>query len=211
MPIGLDIDAIEDRDAYKLLQPEDDSIPQGSTYIRRLLEWQWGDEYDIETDFPLVEDRGKRGGTETYSISSTRPIESPVDAGIAVAGGAMGTTSAFHEGGDHVAVRTGAIAGELAADGDLSTYNDQWHEAIGDELVRNVTFADLCRKYGPSDWDRTFKMVRGMLAADGSNLLKTSTFRSGLSGAKVLYKYKKQKRSLKKNGYTQLAADDYVY
>ncbi|MEA1932003.1 MAG: NAD(P)/FAD-dependent oxidoreductase [Euryarchaeota archaeon] len=211
MPIGLDIDAIEDRDEYKLLRPEDDSIPQGSTYIRRLLEWQWGDEYDIETDFPLVEDRGKRGGTETYSISSTRPIESPVDAGIAVAGGAMGTTSAFHEGGDHVAVRTGAIAGELAAAGDLSTYNERWHEAIGDELLRNVTFADLCREYGPSDWDRTFKTVRGMLAADGSNLLKTSTLRSGLSGAKVLYKYKKQKRSLKKNGYTQLTADNYVY
>jgi len=211
MPIGLDIDAIEDRDEYKLLQPEDDSIPQGSTYIRRLLEWQWGDEYDIETDFPLVEDRGKRGGTETYSISSTRPIESPVDAGIAVAGGAMGTTSAFHEGGDHVAVRTGAIAGELAAAGDLSTYNDQWQEAIGDELLRNVTFADLCGEYGPSDWDRTFKSVRGMLAAGGSDLLKTSTLRSGLSGAKVLYNYKKQKRSLKKNGYTQLTADDYVY
>ena len=158
-----------------------------------------------------MEDRGKRGGTETYSISSTQPIESPVEAGIAVAGGAMGTTSAFHEGGDHVAVRTGAIAGELAADGDLSSYNDQWREAIGDELLRNVTFAELCRGYGPSDWDRTFKSVRGMLAADGSDLLKASTLRSGLSGAKVLYQYKKQKRSLRKNGYTQLTADDYVY
>jgi electron-transferring-flavoprotein dehydrogenase len=175
------------------------------------LEWQWGEEYDIETDFPLVEDRGKRGGTETYSISSTQPIESPVDAGIAVAGGAMGTTSAFHEGGDHVAVRTGAIAGELAAAGDLATYNDRWDEAIGDELLRNVTFADLCRGYGPSDWDKTFKSVRGMLAADGSNLLKKSTLRSGLSGAKTLYKYKKQKRALKKNGYVQITADDYVY
>ncbi|MFW6320788.1 MAG: NAD(P)/FAD-dependent oxidoreductase [Halohasta sp.] len=211
MPIGLDIDAIEDRETYELLRPEDDSIPQGSTYLRRLLEWQWGDDYDIETDFPLVEDRGKRGGTETYSISSTRPIESPVDAGIAVAGGAMGTTSAFHEGGDHVAVRTGAIAGELAAEGDLSTYNDRWHEAIGDELLRNVTFAELCRGYGPDDWDRTFKSVRGMLAADGSNLLKTSTLRSGLSGAKILYTYKKQKRALKKRGYVQLMADTYVY
>ncbi|MFO7832493.1 MAG: NAD(P)/FAD-dependent oxidoreductase, partial [Halohasta sp.] len=211
MPIGLDIYAIADREAYELLRPEDDSIPQGSTYIRRLLEWQWGDEYDIESDFPLVEDRGKRGGTETYSISSTKPIESPVEAGIAVAGGAMGTTSAFHEGGDHVAVRTGAIAGELAAEGDLSTYNVRWQEAIGDELLRNVTFAELCRGYGPSDWDRTFKSVRGMLAADGSDLLKTSTLRSGLSGAKVLYNYKRQKRSLKKNGYTQLTVDDYVY
>ena len=210
MPIGLDIDAIEDRESYGLLEPDDDRIPQGATYIRRLLEREWGDEYDIETDFPLVEDRGKRGGTETYSISSTNPIESPVEAGIAVAGGAMGTTSAFHEGGDHVAVRTGAIAGELAAAGDLSTYNDRWQEAIGDELLRNVTFAELCRGYGPNDWDKTFKSVRGMLAADGSNLLKKSTLRSGLSGAKVLYKYKKQKRSLKKNGYVQLSEADYV-
>ena len=211
MPIGLDIDAIENREEYALLEPEDERIPQGATYIRRLLEREWGDEYDIDEDFPLVEDRGKRGGTETYSISSTKPIESPVEAGIAVAGGAMGTTSAFHEGGDHVAVRTGAIAGELAAAGDLSTYNDRWAEAIGDELLRNVTFAELCRGYGPHDWDKTFKSVRGMLAADGSNLLKKRTLSSGLSGAKVLYKYKKQKRSLRKNGYVQLTADDYAY
>ena len=211
MPIGLDIDAIEDREEYALLEPEDDRIPQGGTYIRRLLEREWGDAYDIDEDFPLVEDRGKRGGTETYSISSTKPIESPVEAGIAVAGGAMGTTSAFHEGGDHVAVRTGAIAGELAANGDLSTYNDRWADAIGDELLRNVTFAELCRGYGPTDWNRTFKSVRGMLAVDGSNLLKKRTLRSGLSGAKILYKYKKQKRALRKNGYVQLTVDEYVY
>ncbi len=211
MPIGLDIDAVENRETYALLEPEDDRIPQGATYIRRLLEREWGDEYDIDEDFPLVEDRGKRGGTETYSISSTKPIESPVEAGIAVTGGAMGTTSAFHEGGDHVAIRTGAIAGELAAAGDLSTYNNRWAEAIGDELLRNVTFAELCRDYGPTDWDRTFKSVRGMLAADGSSLLKKRTLRSGLSGAKVLYKYTKQKRSLQKNGYVQLSVDDYVY
>ena len=99
----------------------------------------------------------------------------------------------------------------MAADGDLSSYNARWQEAIGDELLRNVTFAELCRGYGPSDWDRTFKSVRGMLAADGSDLLKASTLRSGLSGAKVLYNYKKQKRSLRKGGYVQLTADDYVY
>ncbi len=211
MPIGLDIDAIEDRDEYGLLRPEDERIPNGATYIRRLLEREWGDEYDIETDFPLVEDRGKRGGTETYSISSTKPIESPVEAGIAVAGGAMGSTSAFHEGGDHVAIRTGAIAGELAAAGDLSSYNTRWHDAIGDEVLRNVTFAELCRGYGPSDWDRTFKAIRGILSADGTSLLKANTLRSGLSGAKVLYTYKKQKRAFQKNGYVQLTEDDYVY
>ena len=211
MPIGLDIDAIENREEYALLKPTDERIPTGETYIRRLLEHVWGDEYDIERDFPLVEGCGKRNGTETYSISSTRPIESPVNAGIAVAGGAMGTTSAFHEGGDHVAVRTGAIAGELAAEGDLSAYNKQWHDAIGDELLRNVTFAKLCRGYEPADWDKTFKSVREMLATDGSNLLKKRTLRSGLSGAKTLYKYKKQKRSFRKNGYVQLTENDYVY
>ena len=211
MPIGLDIDAVEDRDAYPLLEPDDETIPNGATYIRRLLELEWGDAYDIETDFPIVEDRGKRDGTETYSISSTQPIESPADAGIAVVGGAMGTTSAFHEGGDHVAVRTGAIAGELAATGELAAYNDRWRSAIGDELLRNVTFAELCRDYAPDDWDRTFKSVRGMLTAGGVNLFEMNTLRSGLSGAKILYQYKKQKRRLRKQGYTQLTESDYVY
>ncbi|MCL9816210.1 NAD(P)/FAD-dependent oxidoreductase [Natronocalculus amylovorans] len=210
MPIGLDIDAIEDRGEYALLHPEDERIPQGKTYIRRLLEWQYGDEYDIDTDFPLVEDRGKRNGTETYPISSTQPIESPVDAGIAVTGGAMGATSAFHEGGDHVAVRTGAIAGELAADGDLSTYNDKWRDAIGDEVLRNVTFADLVRGYGPADWDKTFKMTNDMLGDGGLGSLNKKVT-AGLSGMKVLYKYKKRKRSFRKKDYVQLTADEYVY
>ena len=211
MPIGLDLDAIDDREDYPLIHPDDESIPDGATYIRRLLELVWGEEYDIETDFPLVEDRGKRGGTETYSISSTRPIESPVEAGIAVAGGAMGTTSAFHEGGDHVAVRTGAIAGELAAGGDLSAYNDRWKDAIGDELLRNVTFADLCRDYGPDDWDQTFATVREMLTAKGPTLFTPSALKSGFAGAKVYYRYKKRKRQFKRNGYVQLTADEYVY
>src|SRR6056297_1203707 len=182
MPIGLDIDAVEDRDEYELLRPEDDSIPQGSTYIRRLLEWQWGDDYDIESDFPLVEDRGKRDGTETYSISSTQPIESPVGAGIAVAGGAMGTTSAFHEGGYHVAVRSGAIAGELAATRRLDAYNDAWKAAIGDEILRNVSFADIVADYEPADWDRTFSTARKLMQREGS-LIGFSP-RAGLSGLK---------------------------
>src|SRR6056297_662181 len=210
MPIGLDIDAVEDRDEYELLRPEDDSIPQGSTYIRRLLEWQWGDDYDIESDFPLVEDRGKRDGTETYSISSTQPIESPVGAGIAVAGGAMGTTSAFHEGGYHVAVRTGAIAGELAADGDLSTYNDRWDEAIGDELVRNVTFADLCREYGPSDWNRIIGAADAMLAAETGDNLLSQPYRSGWESVKLMLGYKWNKRRVKKD-YVGIDESEYVY
>ncbi|PHQ44384.1 electron transfer flavoprotein, partial [Halorubrum sp. C3] len=55
MPIGLDIDEV-DASEYALLDADDESIPQGGEYIRRLLEWQYGDEYDIEEDFPLVED-----------------------------------------------------------------------------------------------------------------------------------------------------------
>ncbi|ERH01214.1 MAG: Dehydrogenases (flavoprotein) [Halonotius sp. J07HN6] len=209
--IGLDIDAVENREDYPLLAPGDETIPDGETYIRRLLELEWGDEYDIESDFPLVEDHGKRDGTETYSISSTQPIESPVEAGIAVAGGAMGTTSAFHEGGDHVAIRTGAIAGRLAAAGDLSGYNDRWKNAIGNELVRNVTFADLCRSYGPDDWDQAFETVRGMATAKGLSLLSLSALKSGFAGLQRYYQYKKRKRQFIRNGYTQLIESEYVY
>ena len=211
MPIGLDLDAVENHEDYPLIHPADESVPNGATYIRRLLELVWGDEYDIETEFPLVEDRGKRDGTETYSISSTQPIDSPVEAGIAVAGGAMGTTSAFHEGGDHVAIRTGAIAGELAAEGDLTAYNDRWKAAVGDELLRNVTFADLCREYTPDDWDRAFATIRDMLTASGPTLFTPSALKSGFASAKAYYGYKKQKRRFTQNGYVQLTADEYVY
>ncbi|MGM0605256.1 MAG: NAD(P)/FAD-dependent oxidoreductase [Halobacteriota archaeon] len=210
MPIGLDIDEIDERDEYELLRPDDDRIPTGSEYIRRLLEWQYGDEYDVETAFPIVTDRGKRKGTETYAISSTHPIDSPVEAGIAVTGGAMGATSAFHEGGDHVAVRTGAIAGELTAAGDLSTYNDEWKAAIGDEILRNVTFAELVRGYGPADWDRVFKTTRDMLADGGLGTFDRK-FTAGVRGMKILYKYKRQKRRFKKNGFVQVTEDEYRY
>ncbi len=74
-----------------------------------------------------------------------------------------------------------------------------------------MTFAELCRDYAPDDWDRTFKSVRGMLTAEGVNLFEMNTLRSGLSGAKILYQYKKQKRRLRKQGYTQLTESDYVY
>ncbi|MFC6614017.1 NAD(P)/FAD-dependent oxidoreductase [Halopenitus salinus] len=209
MPIGLDIDDVADREDYTLLRPADESIPKGSEYVERLLEWQYGDEYDLE-DFPLVEDAGKRGGTETYAISSTRPIDSPTEAGIAVAGGAMGTTSAFHEGGDHVAVRTGAIAGELAGEGDLSAYNRRWKEAIGDEVLRNVTMADMVGEYTPSDWNRIIETADVMLAAEtGSDLLKRS-YSAGWGATKLLLSYKWHKRKLRGN-YTQITADEYVY
>ena len=209
MPIGLDIDEV-DASEYALLDEDDESIPQGGEYIRRLLEWQYGDEYDVEEDFPVVEEAGKRNGTETYPISSTRPIDSPVDAGIAVAGGAMGTTSAFHEGGDHVAVRTGAIAGELAAEGDLAAYNRRWKEAIGDEIVRNVTMADMVAEYEPDDWNRVIGAADAMLAAEAGGSLLSQPYRSGWESAKLLLGYKWNKRRVKKN-YVGIDESEYVY
>ena len=209
MPMGMDVDAF-DADAYELLSADDDSIPSGSTFIRRPLEWQYGDEYDVETDFPLVEDAGKRNGTETYPISSTRPIDSPTEAGIAVVGGAMGTTSAFHEGGDHVAVRTGAIAGELAAAGDLAPYNRRWKEAIGDETVRNVTMADMVADYDPADWDRVIGAADAILAAEAGDGLLAQPYRSGWESLKLILGYKWNKRSTKRD-YVTIAEDEYVY
>ncbi|WP_410766993.1 NAD(P)/FAD-dependent oxidoreductase [Haloferax sp. DFSO60] len=210
MPIGMDIDEVEDRDDYKLLRPEDERIPQGREYVRRLLEQEYGDEYDIDEDFPLVEERGKTKGTETYSISSTRPIDSPVQAGIAVTGGAMGSTSAFHEGGDHVAVRTGAIAGELAAEGDLSDYNERWKDAIGDEILRNVAMAEIVHDYTPKQWDKTFKAARKLLADDdGYRAFAASKLTAGFSAAKLATQYQKTKLKYRNGKYVQLTEDEY--
>ena len=209
MPIGLDVDEF-DVEAYRLLSADDESIPTGAEYIRRLLEWQYGDEYDVDEDFPIVEEAGKRSGTETYPISSTRPIDSPIEAGIAVVGGAMGTTSAFHVGGDHVAVRTGAIAGELAARGDMAAYNRRWKEAIGDEIVRNVTMADAVSGYDPDDWNRIIGAADAMLAAEVGDGLLSQPYRSGWESAKLLATYRWRKRKTKRN-YVGIDENEYVY
>ena len=210
MPIGLDIDSY-DRSAYDLLRADDETIPSGGEYIRRLLEREYGDEYDIEEAFPLVEDAGKSAGTETYPISSTRPIESPVEAGIAVVGGAMGSTSAFHEGGDHTAVRTGAIAGELAATDSLAEYNDRWQSAIGEELRRNVTMADMVREYEPADWDRAFSTARKMTADSEGFGLFERRLAAGWDAAKLVTRYKLNKWRLRNGRYVQLSESEYVY
>lgn len=210
MPIGLDIDEVTARDDYRLLRPDDDRIPSGREYIQRLMEWQYGDEYDVESDFPIVGGHGKRDGTETYAISSTQPIESPTKAGIAVAGGAMGSTSAFHEGGDHVAVRTGTIAGELAATGDLSHYNRRWQDAIGDEVLRNLTMAEVVRGYTPTDWDRVISSADTMLAAETGHGLLERTYSAGFQAIKMVLSYKWQKRKLR-NAYVQMTEDEYMY
>ena len=204
IPIGLDIDEF-DREHWALLGDDDERIPQGKEYIERLLERQYP-EYDLD-DFPLVEDRGKRGGTETYAISSTRPIESPTAAGIAVVGGAMGGTSAFHEGGDHVAVRTGRIAGRLAGRERLAEYNQAWQNVLGDEILRNVTMAEVVREYTPADWDRAFDAADKMFNRGEHSML--GTVRAGIPGLKLLLEYHSRKRGFTSGGYVQFAESEY--
>ncbi len=205
MPIGLDIDEF-DRSHWELLAEDDERIPQGKTYLERLLEREYPG-YDLD-DFPLVEDRGKRGGTETYAISSTRPIESPTDAGIAVVGGAMGGTSAFHEGGDHVAVRTGKLAGRLAAQDRLGEYNDAWQDALGTEFLRNVTMAEMVQEYTPGDWDRAFDTADTMFNRGEYSLV--SLFRAGLSGIRLLLEYRRLKRRFAGGEYVQFTESEYT-
>ena len=211
MPIGMTLEDVSNPASYALLDPTDDQLPSGAEYIRRLLEREYGDEYDVETDIPIVEDRGKSKGTETYPISSTRPIDSPVGAGIAVAGGAMGTTSAFHEGGYHVAVRTGKIAGRLAATDSLENYNDVWKRAIGDEIVRNVAFADIVAEYEPDDWDRAFEIISGMQGSGTDSAILEQTYSAGIGETKLLAAYKKRKFSYRDGRYVQLSEDEYFY
>ena len=207
MPIGLDLDTVEDRDAYGLLRPEDERIPSGSVYIERLLEYAYPG-YDL-SEFPLVTDRGKRGGTETYPISSTRPIESPTAANVAVAGGAMGTTSAFHEGGDHVAIRSGKIAGRLAALGALRAYNGEWQRAIGEEVLRNVALAEMVREFGPDDWDRVFRLVNSVMP-EGGRYATPDIALTGLYGLKLFLGYHWVKLRYRDGGYCQIREDDYA-
>jgi electron-transferring-flavoprotein dehydrogenase len=204
MPIGLDLDDFEP-DEWPLLREADEGIPRGSVYLERLVEHAYPG-YDID-DFPLVEDRGKQGGTETYPISSTRPIESPTGAGVAVVGGAMGGTSAFHEGGDHVAVRTGKIAGELAAEGRLDRYNDAWQDALGAEFLRNVAMADIVRDYGPDDWDRIFAAADTIV--NRGEYSWASILRSGLTGMELVWTYNRTKRRFADGAYVQLREEAY--
>ncbi|QGN06574.1 NAD(P)/FAD-dependent oxidoreductase [Halorhabdus sp. CBA1104] len=206
MPIGMDIEDVADPAAYALLDDEDDAIPPGRVYIRRLLEQQFP-EYELD-DFPIVEDRGKQSGREAYPISSTQPIESPTAANVAVVGGAMGATSAFHEGGDHVAIRTGKIAGELAAEGRMTEYNDAWQRAIGDEVRRNVTFAALVRGMEPNDWDRYFAIINRMLRTDGSR--KRQALSAGLEGIGIYLRYRRKRWSYRGDRYVQLQESTYT-
>ncbi|MFC6716951.1 NAD(P)/FAD-dependent oxidoreductase [Natrialbaceae archaeon GCM10025810] len=211
MPIGMRLEDVRNPASYKLLRPDDEQLPSASEYLRRLLEREYGDEYDIDEDIPIVEDRGKSKGTETYPISSTRPIDSPVRANVAVAGGAMGTTSAFHEGGYHVAVRTGTIAGRLAATDSLAHYNDIWKRAIGSEILRNVAFADIVADYEPDDWDWAFRTASRMQDSSKGNALFSKKFSAGADALRLLAAYRKRKFAYRKGRYVQFGADEYVY
>ncbi|MFB6205748.1 MAG: NAD(P)/FAD-dependent oxidoreductase [Haloglomus sp.] len=208
MPIGLDLNAVENRDAYALLRPEDERVPSGKEYIRRLLEHAYPG--CDEDDFPLLEDRGKAKGTETYPISSTRPIESPTNANVAVVGGAMGATSAFHEGGDHVAIRTGTEAGRLAGLGALRAYNYEWKRAIGDEVRRNVVLADMVRDYGPADWDRVFGVASAMQPDPGEGRAGwLDALRAGPSALRLFGQYQYGKYQNRDGRYCQIREEDY--
>lgn len=207
MPIGLDLSAINDPESYRLLRSDDTTIPSGAEYVQRLLETMHP-EYDIETDFPLVEDRGKRDGVESYPISSTRPIDSPVGANVAVVGGAMGATSAFHEGGAHVAVRTGKIAGSLAGSDALEAYNRGWKRAVGSEIRRSVGVADVVREYGPIDWDRTIRAIGQMFVDGHYHPLRTPL--SGIRGISLLAQYARVQLGYRNGSYVQIAESEYA-
>jgi electron-transferring-flavoprotein dehydrogenase len=213
VPIGVGLDAVSDRSEFALIRDADERMPPGRAIVRRLLEQEYGDRYDIETDFPLVEDRGKDDGSETYPISSTRPVDSPVEANVAVTGGSMGATSAFHEGGGHVAVRSGMIAGQLAADERLHAYNDAWREAIGQELRRNAALADLVRDFGPADWDRVFAIARRVVdrySTDGVSIRRGLTA-AGAAGLSLAARYQWRKFQLRGDQLAQIRESDFRY
>ncbi|MFB6085762.1 MAG: NAD(P)/FAD-dependent oxidoreductase [Halodesulfurarchaeum sp.] len=210
MPIGLSLEDIHDPRAYELIEPDDETMPSPRTFLERFLERLYGEEYDVAGDFPRLETYGKDGGTETYPISSTRPIDSPTAHGIAVVGGAMGATSAFHEGGDHVALRTGKLAGRLGATGRLGAYNDAWKAAIGPEVRRNVTLADMVRNYEPADWDRVFRIGQRMLGKQEGAVPKLrSALTAGLPAVKLYLAYRYERYKLRSNRYVSIHASAY--
>ncbi|MFB6094504.1 MAG: NAD(P)/FAD-dependent oxidoreductase [Halanaeroarchaeum sp.] len=211
MPIGMGLEDVDRPEEYRLLRSDDEKIPSGSTYVRRLLEELFGDEYDVERDFPVVtEGHGKRDGTETYPISSTKPIDSPTAANVAVVGGAMGATSAFHEGGDHVAMRTGAIAGRLAARDELDRYNDAWKDAIGPEVRRNVAMAEMVEDFDPDDWDRVLRTAADILDyRDSGSLVDFSSATTGLSAFSLYLSYRYHRFGLRGERCAQLREREY--
>lgn len=207
-PMDLRLADVDNSATYELIRESDERFPNGPECIERLLNASFGDRYDVPSDFPRVETSGKNRGTEGYQISSTRPIESPTRAGIAVTGGAMGATSAFHEGGYHFATRTGKIAGELIAEDNLGTYNAEWRRVIGGEVTRDLAVAKLTANYGPNDWDRLFRnadLIMHLEGVRGTRKLAsvgTEAIRTGLKYAATRARYKL-------NSPVQISESDY--
>ena len=114
-----------------------------------------------------------------------------------------------HEGGAHVAIRTGKIAGTLAASDSLKQYNSQWKAAIGTEIRRNVAFANLVRGFGPSDWDSVFRITNRVLNSSNTSSTLSALRRAGLGGFKLLSTYKKEKFLLRDGRYVQITESDY--
>ncbi|MFW6457792.1 MAG: NAD(P)/FAD-dependent oxidoreductase [Halodesulfurarchaeum sp.] len=210
MPIGTSLSSLEDPSRYPLLSSEDASMPSPRDFLRRFLERRFP-EYDIESDLPLVTDCGKDEGTETYPISSTRPIDSPTAYNVAVIGGAMGATSAFHEGGDHVALRTGQIAGRLAAVDALDQYNTAWKAAIGSEIRRNVALAEMVRGYEPADWDQVLGIGTRMLKnQSGAKPGIGSALSAGIPALKLFMAYRYRKYRLRSDRLVQIPETAYT-
>ncbi|MFW5905621.1 MAG: NAD(P)/FAD-dependent oxidoreductase, partial [archaeon] len=110
----------------------------------------------------------------------------------------------------HVAVRSGKIAGRLAAEDRLTRYNDTWKDAIGDEILRNVSFAEIVRDFRPADWDRAFETTRRLLATDDSGQLLRWQLSAGFEGLRQLLRYKWHKWSYRDGRYVQVRESDYT-
>ena len=210
-PISVDVATVRDRDGYRLLEPTEDSLPGGAEFVRRFLDARFGDTYDIDADFPLVPERGKRRGTETYPISSTWPIESPTGANIAVAGGAMGATSAFHEGGYYLAMRTGTIAGRLAGTERLDRYNKAWRDAVGVDMRQSIAVSDMVEGYAPADWDRAFRIGKQMGYEHHAFRYHKLPTRTGMAAFGFLARFAAQRWRLRGGRFVQLRESAYEY
>ena len=110
-----------------------------------------------------------------------------------------------------MAIRTGKLAGRLAAEGRLEAYNDAWKAAIGDEITMNVASAAFVAGYTPGDWDRTFRVGREMgIEANSFNYLKLPS-PTGLAAIEHLVRHSLYRWRFRGGRYVQLREDEYVY
>ncbi|MCL7417210.1 MAG: NAD(P)/FAD-dependent oxidoreductase, partial [Halalkalicoccus sp.] len=106
--------------------------------------------------------------------------------------------------------RSGKIAGRLAAIGDLTSYNDTWKGRIGEEILRNVSMAEMVKGYTPADWDRTFRVVDRMLAGSGGYDMFRRTFGAGLGATRLLLAYRKARFGFRDGRYVQFCESEYA-